>query len=163
MKNTADTKSTITLFDRAHSHLQHTVFQHSHHNYLCTLTISLLHMTKPVSEQVTHCPCCHCWSAALTPHWAHIHCSVSRNLHQVWCMSLWWMSVGDNFSACRNSVTHLCFICTSVSDTAVSDCPSAAICHTATTWNGILVGRFHLYCQWADIMKQEALLLEQPS
>jgi len=46
----------------------------------------------------------------------------------------------------RNSIPHLCFVCTSMSDTAVSDCPSAAICHTATTWDGVLVGRFHLYC-----------------
>jgi len=33
-----------------------------------------------------------------------------------------------------------------MSDAALSDCPSAAICHTATTYNGILMGRFSLYC-----------------
>ena len=38
-------------------------------------------------------------------------------------------------------MTHLCFILTSM-----SDCPSAAICLMATECNGILVGRFNLYC-----------------
>jgi len=40
-----------------------------------------------------------------------------------------WVSVGAIFSVWRNSVTHLCFILTSMSDTIVSECPSAAICH----------------------------------
>jgi len=40
------------------------------------------------------------------------------------------MSVGVTFSPWRNSVAHLCFIRTSMSDVILSDCPSAAICHT---------------------------------
>jgi len=50
----------------------------------------------------------------------------------------------------------------------LSDCPSAAICHIATTCHGILVGRFNLYCHstnmtsWANIIKWKALLSEQP-
>jgi len=43
-------------------------------------------------------------------------------------------------------ITHLYFIHALMSDTVLSDCPSAALCHTATTCNGILVGRFSLYC-----------------
>ena len=35
----------------------------------------------------------------------------------------WWMSVDAIFSAQRNSVTHLCFIHTSVSGTILLDCP----------------------------------------
>lgn len=31
-------------------------------------------------------------------------------------------------------------ISTSMSDATVSDCPSAATCHIATTWNGTLLG-----------------------
>ena len=50
------------------------------------------------------------------------------------------------FSAWRNSVPPLCFICISMSDATVSECSSAAICHTTTTCNGILVERFNLYC-----------------
>ena len=33
-----------------------------------------------------------------------------------------------------------------MSDAILSDCLSAAICHTATTCNGMLVGMFNLYC-----------------
>jgi len=43
------------------------------------------------------------------------------------------------------------FICTSMSDAILSDCPSAAICHTATTCNGILAGMFNLYCHTTNI------------
>jgi len=53
-----------------------------------------------------------------------------------------WRSVGAIVSVWTNSVPPLHFIYTSMSDTVLSDCPSAAICHTAATWNGILVGRF---------------------
>ena len=55
------------------------------------------------------------------------------------------------FSTRRNSVTLHCFIHTSVSDAILSDCPSAAICHRATTWNGILAERFNLYCHTTTI------------
>jgi len=33
----------------------------------------------------------------------------------------------------------------------LSDCPSATTCHTATKRNGILAGRFHLYCHTTNI------------
>ena len=68
------------------------------------------------------------------PHCALIHCLVSINVQQ----GQW----GQFFS----TVPYHCFICTSMSDTILSDCPSAAIRHTATKCNGILVGRFNLYC-----------------
>ena len=32
---------------------------------------------------MTHCHCCHFWNAPLTPHCAHSHCLVSRNVQQV--------------------------------------------------------------------------------
>ena len=41
------------------------------------------------------------------------------------------------FSTWRHSVPLHCFIRTAMSDTILSDCPSAAICHIATTCNGI--------------------------
>ena len=74
-------------------------------------------------------------------HCANIHCLVSVNVQQA-SMNV----IGCNFSAWRNSITHLCFICTSMSDAILSDCPSAVICHTATKFNGILAGRFNLCC-----------------
>ena len=44
------------------------------------------------------------------------------------------------------SIPPLCFICTSMSEAVLSDCPSAAICCTTIKCNGMLVGRFNLYC-----------------
>jgi len=55
------------------------------------------------------------------------------------------------FSEWRNSITLFCFIHTSMSDTILSDCPSAATCHTATICNRILVGRFNLNCHTTNI------------
>jgi len=80
------------------------------------------------------------------------------------------MSVDGIFSACRKSMTYLCFIHSFMSDTILSNCPFTAICHTATKCNRQLEGRFSLYCyvakplmSGANIIKQETLLLEQPS
>ena len=55
------------------------------------------------------------------------------------------------FSTRRNSVTLHCFIHISVSDAILSDCPSAAICHMATTGNRMSMGRFSLYCHTTNI------------
>ena len=60
----------------------------------------------------------------------------------------WWVSF---FSAWRNSVAHVCFRHTSMSDTVLSDCPSAAICPTVITRNGILLRRFSRYCHTTKI------------
>ena len=80
-----------------------------------------------VSE--THHPPAHC---------AHIHCLASINLQQA----------SVNVKGCIFSpLFHTC----SMSDTILSDCPSAAICHTATKFNGILVGKFSFYCHTTDI------------
>ena len=65
----------------------------------------------------------------------------------------WWMSVGAIFfqHGGRNSVPHFCFICTSMSDTILSECLSADSCHVARECNGVLVGRFNLYCFTTNI------------
>ena len=77
------------------------------------------------------------------PHCAHIHCLISINVQQV--------SMGATFSTWRISVTHLCSICASISDAILSDCSSAAICHTATKFNGMLAGWFSPYCRPTNI------------
>jgi len=87
------------------------------------------------------------------PHCAHIPCLVSTNVQKCW-----WMSMGVIFSAWRNSVTQLCSLCTFMPDAILPDCPSAAICHTATKWKRIVAGRFSLYqhsplMSWAKIIK----------
>lgn len=49
------------------------------------------------------------------------------------------------------------FTCTFMLDIILSDWPSAAICLTATKWNGILLGIFNLYCHTtnSDITGQQ--------
>ena len=97
---------------------------------------------------MTHCCCHYCWN---TPPTASL-CSHPRfDLHK--CSAsideCQWISLF--FSAQRNSVTPLCFICTSMSDTILSDCPSAAICCIVTTCDRILAGRFSLCCYITNI------------
>jgi len=47
--------------------------------------------------------------------------------------------------------TSFLFIHTSMSDAILSDCSSAAICHTAIKYNWIVVGRFRPYCHITSI------------
>jgi len=84
------------------------------------------------------CQCCPCWNAPSTVLTPTVRSPETFSKH-------WWMPLGAIFSPPRNSVTHFCYISTSISDTILSNCPSTAICFTATKWNGILVGRFNLY------------------
>ena len=77
------------------------------------------------------------------PHCVHIHWLVSTNVQQI--------SEGPISSIWRKSMTHLCFICTYMSDTILSDCPSAAICHMVTNVK-ILVGKFNLYFHTTTVL-----------
>ena len=82
--------------------------------------------------------------------WPTVSVTTAETHHLVLTSTVWSLYT---FSKCqwRQWVTHLCSICTSMSDIVVSDHPSAAICHTATTWNGMLVGRFNLDCHPTNI------------
>ena len=78
------------------------------------------------------------------------HCATSS----IWSPQTfmhWWTSTGTIFSEWRNLISHLCFVHTLMSDAIVSECPSAAVCHTTTTCNGMLVGRFSIYCYCTNI------------
>ena len=110
---------------------------------LCFTVWQLRTVISTVACPSHNCHCC--WNAPPTPHCAHTHCLVFINFQ------CWWWSMCAIFPTWRNSVTHLCFIQTSVSDAILSDCPSAAISHMATTCNGILVGRFSLYCHTTNL------------
>jgi len=78
--------------------------------------------------EVTHCQCHHCWNAPFT-----------TSLCSQPLFGLHWHSQSVNkcqwvpfvFPSGRDSVTHLCFTCTSMSDAILSDSPSATICHMA--------------------------------
>jgi len=153
METTKDTKSTITLLDRENSQLQKTIFQHSQHHQLC------------IFNSYEQEPSCHTHEdlyyegdpLSLSP---RLKCTTYRltvPTSTVWSPLMFskcrWMSVAAIFSAWSNSVPHLCYIPTPMLDAVVSDCPSAAICHSATTCNRILVGRFNLYCPTTNIIK----------
>ena len=140
METTTDTKSTTTLCDRANSQLQNYFSSQSpplamHFHYLWTRTC-ILSLQKSESAEMPHC-----WNTLpitllLSSLVGLQKCSANINKCQ-------WVSL---ISSWRNSVTPHCFICTSVSDAILPDCPSAAIYRTATKCNWILVGRFNLYC-----------------
>ena len=145
METTIDTKSTITLFDRANSQLQNTIFQHSHHvsAFLSEMKKSLHAMLVKIcasrNDPLSLSPLLKCTTTASLcshPLLGLQKCSASVNECQ-------WVQF---FSAWRKSMTCFCFIYASMSDANFSVCPSAASCHMATICNGISVGRFNLCC-----------------
>ena len=74
------------------------------------------------------CHCCHCWNAPPTASLrSHPQFGLHKHLASVDKYAI--------FSMWRNSVTHFCFMCTSMSDAILSDCPSAAVCHMAAKCN----------------------------
>lgn len=76
----------------------------------------------------------YCWNAPPPPLYARIPRVVSMNIQHASTDAS-----GCHFFTQTNSVTHFCFIHTSVSGTILSESPSAALCHTATACNGVLV------------------------
>ena len=79
VETTTDTNSTITVFDRAYSQVQSTVF-----NTVATISYAFLPaMNKSLHaaplELWTRLSCCHCGNS---PHCAHIYCLVSVNIQQ---------------------------------------------------------------------------------
>ena len=127
METTTDTKSTIALFDRANSQLQNTVTTIS---YAFSLAMGkhLIPCSKQSSPvEVTH------WLATVAtaemhlspPHCVSIHCLVSTSVQQA-SMNVTvcnFFPSMEMLGKIQNSMTHLCFICTSVSDTILLDCP----------------------------------------
>jgi len=103
-----------------------------------------------ISIKVTHCCSRCCWNAPLTTSLCSypLFGLYRRSVNVEECQ---WVPF---FLPWRNSVPHLCFICTSTSGAILPDCPSAAICHTATTRNRILLGRFNRYCHTTNIHLQ---------
>ena len=119
----------------------------SHHHELCIFTSNeqefvCFHCKKSAPAEVTRCfwQCC-CNAPPTTSLCSHplfdLH-KLSTGISK--CQ---WVSF---FSTWRSSIPCLWFICASMSDAILSECPSAAICCMATTCNGILVGRYNLYC-----------------
>ena len=174
MVTTTDAKNTITS-DTENSQLQNANFQYIHQHLLFIFnrdeqeSACCIHKypyqrrwpTVIIATDETHHPPLYC---------VQIHCFVSVNIQQA-IYEFQWMPF---FSTRRNSVLSLCYISTFMSDIILWDCPSAAICHPATKCNGILVGRFCLYCHATNIhpwhkrsfiiwIKEEALPWQQSS
>ena len=163
MESTADTKSTVTLFDRTNYQLQNSIFHHSHNHYTLHFCqwwtrMFMLHSWKSAQVEVTTLH--GSWKPDLsltllllllkgTTH--HLTVLTSTVLLPQIFSKLWWMPMGAIFTTWRNSTTHFCFICTSMSSASLSDCPFAAICHTTIKCNGILAGRFNLFCHITNI------------
>jgi len=124
METTTDTKSVITLFNRAISQLQNAVFQHGHHYWLGVFNSN--------EEE----PACYAHKHLYQWRWQAVAVATAEMHHRV-------LHCGHTlcpiFSTWRNSVTHLFLICTSMSDASGSECPSAGICHMAKNWwNGLI-------------------------
>ena len=156
METTTDAKSTITLFDIANSQLQTLFFN--------TVTIISYAFSPAKNKQPTCCahknlhqqrwPTVTVITAEMhhpPPHCTHTHCLISINVQQAG-MSMGAIFFNFIYFAWRNSIIHLCFICSSMSETILSDCPSAAIYCTATKHNEILVGKFSFYCHTTNIL-----------
>ena len=137
METITDMKSTTTLFDRAYSQFNLvTTISYEFSPVCLSGTWLVFHIAVAAAE--THHP---------PPHCAHNPLLVSISIHQV------LMNVNGHhfFSAWKNSTIYFCFLRTSISDAILSDCPSAAIWHTATMGKGTLLGRFSLYCHTTSI------------
>ena len=175
----SNSQSTIALFNRANCQLQNTIFQQPCPSRrvrtrwslrsLPTQAVLWFYEHRPLAMhfrqqgtkawmprsskyapvEVTHCCCCHCWNTPPTTSlWSHPLFGVHKCSSRIdECQGVQF------FSAWRDSVTHLCFTCTSMLNAILSDCPSAAIHHMPTKSKGILAGRFNLYCHTTNICR----------
>ena len=113
---------TITLFDRANSQFDtlffntNTIISYAFSPamnkslYTTLITITVIHNMACLLHH-----CCHHWNTLLTTSLLCSHPLTGLHQHSE--------SVnGCCFSTGGNSVTHLCFICTSISDSILSDC-----------------------------------------
>ena len=145
METTTDTKSTITLFHRAHAKLQNTIFN---------TTISIGCVFSPVINRHLHAALRKIYSSrgatlfySVSPLTTSLYSHPLFGLHQC-SLSIDKCQRCHFFSTWMNFMTHLCFICASMPD---SNFVSAALCCTARVWTGILSGRFSLCCHITNI------------
>jgi len=94
MEIATDTKSTVTLFDKANSQIPNTIFHHSYHHLVHSYALLLLMNKSLYDTLIKVCMalrnvaclsrCCHHhWNKQPAPHCVHIHCLVFRNIQQV--------------------------------------------------------------------------------
>ena len=125
METTTDTKSTITLVYRVSSQLQNTI---------CNIVITVSYAFSPVMNSSLHASLVTIYPRRVEPLF-HRCCDnvIARKM----------LSTRSNSHCAHIHSLVLCveekitLICASISDTVLSDCPSAAICDMATkcNWN----------------------------
>ena len=156
METTTDTKSTKTIFEGANSVTNHYFF-----NIVIAIGYAFspgmrksLHavLIKVRTREVSLCHCHHYWNISPT---------TSLCQHSLFGFHKCSASISEYMLLFPHRGIQFalnCLICTSMSKAILSDCSSAAICHTATTCDGIFVGRFshHQYLPltlWANIIR----------
>ena len=150
MEATTDTKSTVALFDRASSQLQNTDI-----SIVTTISCTFLLAMNRSIHAVLIKICMDIWNIAYLSRCFRLCWNALPTTSLFWnplfCLHKWSARINEwqwmpFFSTWRNSVTHLCFIHTSMSDAILSDCPSAAIYCMATACYGTLMGSFNPCC-----------------
>ena len=136
METTTDTKSTITLFDRANSQQQNTIF----FVWSSLFTIHFFHQWTSLCYTSGGSP----WLKKhhLLPHHAHIHSLISKNIQQA-SMS----ANGCHFFPHGAILWHTfaSYALPRQVPFCQMGCPDLLPCHMAKC-NGILVGRISFYC-----------------
>ena len=160
----------VVIFQHCHHHFQHSEAE-LHlcdcNSLICTDDQNSLHFIAcQLCTAVCNIPCflncCyHCWNAPLiTSLCSHSLFGIHPTSFDEWQWVPFFPM--EKFSSTPLLHTCLCAV------TILSHCLSALICWTATKYNGIFVGRFKLMLKhrhlpltsWANIIKQEASLLE---
>ena len=139
VETTADTKNTITN-ERILS------YRTLYFNVVITISSAFSPVMKK-SLRVALGDSPHQWRWPTVTTAGMHHPPVTELTSTVWSPEMfskhWWMSTGTIFFLMDRGIHWHTFA--SMSDAIASDCPSAAICHMATTYNEILV--FNLcYC-----------------
>jgi len=134
METTIDTEDTIALHDRANSQLQITLITTISFAFSPAINkrlhAVLVKICTSGGDPLLLLPLLKCTTY-------HVTVLTSTVCSQQIFSKCHWILIGAIFSAWRNSVTHLCFICTSMSDRSqrkISKC------------NGIMLESFKLYC-----------------
>jgi len=135
METMTDTKSTITLFDGTNSQPQT--------HFLNTVT-TISYVFSPAMNERLHAALVQICMVIQTVVYLSGHChnaplNTTLCSHPLFGLQKHLVSVNGChffFLIWRNSDPHFCLIHFYISDTIVSDCPSAATCHTETKCNG---------------------------
>ena len=143
----------MTLFVKANSQLQNTIFPHCHHHfiYIFTSNENSPHATLikvcMASQWLLSCHCHRCWNTPHITSLCYSHYFVAINVHKssvnVTGYNLFYV---EEFS--ETPLLHMYFQVRH----QIIRLPSAAISHMASKCNGILVGSSSLHCHTTNVV-----------